>query len=224
MPSNKNHFQEIENHFRERYVDWIDAGLNNLGKDPVRDAERGKHYSFCQCETEKFIKFAGNKFDVRIYMFMASMFDEILFLNLHEMHNLEYKNSLRFPTISQHHFFEHVSAGWIFYDMREKEFENFSWEESEKTIHIMMKGFKEWFLSVSTSEEYNVFLYYLEGFIENICDEGSSRNNKKFSYMPFKTIMEQYFLDLSESDRLKAKYKYRRRRADEIDKTVNTYI
>jgi len=99
--------------------------------------------------------------------------------------------------------------------MREKEFENFSWEESEKTIHIMMKGFKEWFLSVSTSEKYNFFLYYLEDFIENICNEGRSRKNDKFSYMPFKTIMEQYFADLSENDRFKAK-QYRRRSAHEI--------
>ena len=72
-------FDEIQLYFRESYVNWVNQKLSNLGRNLEADKENHNHYHFCQCETEKFIKFAGSNFNIRMYIFMTSMFDEILF-------------------------------------------------------------------------------------------------------------------------------------------------
>jgi len=192
-------FDEIQLYFRESYVSWVNQKLSNLGRNLESDKENHNHYHFCQCETEKFIKFAGNKFNIRMYIFMTSMFDEILFLNFGGYYDSNAKDYLRFPNITQHHFFEHVSADWILYDMREKELGDFSWENSEETIDILMTGFKRWFLSVASEKEYQRFLYRLREFVGRLIRKCQTNNMARYSYLPLKNILDKYFVNLKPS-------------------------
>jgi len=196
-------FDEIQLYFRESYVSWVNQKLSNLGRNLEGDRENHNHYHFCQCETEKFIKFAGNKFNIRMYIFMATMFDEILFSHFGRYYDSNAKDFLRFPNITQHHFFEHVGADWVLYDMREKELGGFSWENSEETIDILMIGFKKWFLSVASEEEYQMFLYRLRDFAEELIRKCQTNDMTRYSYLPLKNILDKYFVNLKPSVRFR---------------------
>jgi len=192
-------FDEIQLYFRESYVSWVNQKLSNLGRDLEGDKENHNHYHFCQCETEKFIKFTGNKFNIRMYIFMATMFDEILFSHFGRYYDSNAKDFLRFPNITQHHFFEHVGADWVLYDMREKELGGFSWENGEETIDILMTGFKRWFFSVASEKEYQRFLYRLRDFVGDLIRKCKTNNMTRYSYLPLKNILDKYFVNLKPS-------------------------
>ena len=134
---------------------------------------------------------------------MATMFDEILFSHFGRYYDSNAKDFLRFPNITQHHFFEHVGADWVLYDMREKELGDFSWKNSVETIDILMTGFKRWFFSVASEEEYQRFLYRLRDFLGELIRKCQANNMTRYSYLPLKNILDKYFVNLKPSVRFR---------------------
>ena len=142
---------------------------------------------FCQCSSEAFIKKTKNPIEMRSFLTIGVLIDQMLYTHFSEIY-YEFRSVYKYPKIRSHIGGGCASPGWF---IDNKSSGNSGWGEIEvdwnsmkNVFEILFSDMKNWFLENNNNEK-------LEKFERLLCTEVESNFHDSSNEVLFKNMIEK---------------------------------
>ena len=140
-------------------IDWYWSEIDALGSSR-------SHYTLeydgpCQCSTEELIKDSSNSDQMRSFMMIGVLIDQMMYSHFHEMY-LTFSSVFRYPKLHAHGGRGMADPGWFTYTHRGYD-KKANWVVISDVAQILLNDLYQWFDAEGKTDELSRFKELLKG-------------------------------------------------------------
>ena len=140
-------------------IDWYWSEIDTLKSSK-------SHYTFedggpCQCSTEKIIKDSSNPDQMRSFMMIGVLIDQMMYSHFHEMY-LTFSSVFRYPKLHAHGGGGMADPGWFTYTHHGYD-KKANWVVISDVAQILLNDLYQWLDAEGKTDELSRFKELLKG-------------------------------------------------------------